>query len=95
MKARLIFAWYDLWVGFYWDSAKDRLYFLPVPCFGLVLQFPCRHSWGIGTWREPGRVGVWDGRTWRCSKCNEWRRVRFIDDAPASGALLAPPKEAA
>lgn len=34
-----IFAWYDLWVGFYWDSARRRLFFLPLPCVGLVFQF--------------------------------------------------------
>jgi hypothetical protein len=39
MKVRLIFAWYDFWIGFYW-SRKDRtLYVLPVPFFGLSIQF--------------------------------------------------------
>ena len=39
MKIRFIFAWYDLWVGAFWDRAKRRLYILPVPCCGVVLQF--------------------------------------------------------
>lgn len=38
-KVRPLFAWYDLWIGFYWDSAKRRLYILPVPCLGFVIQF--------------------------------------------------------
>ena len=34
-----IFAWYDLWIGFYWDSEKSRLYFLPLPCIGLIFEW--------------------------------------------------------
>ena len=29
-----IFAWYDLWIGAYWDQAKRRLYVLPLPRLG-------------------------------------------------------------
>lgn len=39
MKVRPIFAWYDLWVGFFWDAKKRCLYFFPVPCLGLKFQF--------------------------------------------------------
>lgn len=38
-KIDFIFAWYDLWVGAYWDAERRRLYVLPVPCFGVVIQF--------------------------------------------------------
>lgn len=31
MKIRPIAAWYDLWVGLYWDREKRQLYALPVP----------------------------------------------------------------
>ena len=34
-----IFAWYDLWVGAYWDRDKKRLYVLPIPCCGIVIDF--------------------------------------------------------
>lgn len=40
MSVKPIFAWYDLWVGFFWDQAKRRLYVFPVPMFGVVIQFP-------------------------------------------------------
>jgi hypothetical protein len=40
VRIRLIFAWYDLWVGCYWDRITRQLYVLPVPCFGFVIQFP-------------------------------------------------------
>ena len=39
MTIRLIFAWYDLWVGAFWDQSKRRLYILPIPCFGIVITF--------------------------------------------------------
>lgn len=39
MKIRPIFAWYDLWVGAFWDRTKRRLYILPLPCVGVVIQF--------------------------------------------------------
>ena len=39
MKVRPIFAWYDLWVGAYWDRKQRRLYILPLPCVGIVISF--------------------------------------------------------
>jgi hypothetical protein len=40
IKWRFFFAWYDLWVGFYW-SAKDRtLYFCPFPTLAFAVTFP-------------------------------------------------------
>jgi hypothetical protein len=39
MRIRLVIAWYDCWIGFYWDCAKRRLYVLPVPCLGFYLDF--------------------------------------------------------
>jgi hypothetical protein len=39
VKVRPFIAWYDLWVGAYWDVAKRRLYLMPVPCIGIVVDF--------------------------------------------------------
>jgi hypothetical protein len=39
MRIRPVFAWYDMWVGAYWDRRGRRLYVLPLPCLGLVLEF--------------------------------------------------------
>lgn len=38
MKIRPIVAWYDLWIGAYWDTKNRRLYVLPVPCLGVVID---------------------------------------------------------
>lgn len=38
MKVRLIFAWYDFWVGAYWDSTARALYVM-VPMVGVRVQF--------------------------------------------------------
>jgi hypothetical protein len=39
MRIRPVFAWYDCWVGAYWDRARRRLYLLPLPMLGLVIEF--------------------------------------------------------
>jgi hypothetical protein len=39
MRVRPIFAWYDCWVGLFWDRPKRRLYVFPVPMIGLVIEF--------------------------------------------------------
>ncbi len=39
MKARPIFAWYDLWIGLFWDRHKRRLYVFPIPCLGFYVEF--------------------------------------------------------
>lgn len=38
-RVSFLFAWYDLWVGAYWDRKQRKLYILPVPCLGIVIQF--------------------------------------------------------
>lgn len=39
MTIRPIFAWYDLWIGAYWDRSNRRLYLLPLPCAGVMIDF--------------------------------------------------------
>jgi hypothetical protein len=39
MKIRPLFAWYDLWIGAFWDQNKRKLYILPLPCIGVVISF--------------------------------------------------------
>lgn len=35
---QFIFAWYDFWIGLYWDRKKKYLYIFPVPMFGVVIK---------------------------------------------------------
>jgi hypothetical protein len=39
MTIRPIFNKYDLWIGAYWDHVERRLYILPLPMIGFVLNF--------------------------------------------------------
>jgi hypothetical protein len=39
MRVRFMFAWYDLWVGAYWNRDARKLYLFPVPCLGICLDF--------------------------------------------------------
>ena len=42
MTVRFMFAWFDCWVGAFWDRARRRLYLFPLPMLGVVVQFPAR-----------------------------------------------------
>jgi hypothetical protein len=44
MKISLVCAWYDLWIGAYWDRKARKLYVLPLPCLGFALEFPRRET---------------------------------------------------
>lgn len=39
MSIKPIFAWYDFWIGLFWDVKKRRLYVFPFPTIGIVVQF--------------------------------------------------------
>jgi hypothetical protein len=39
MKARLFFAWYDFWVGWFYDKVKTKLYICLLPMIVLEIEF--------------------------------------------------------
>lgn len=44
LKITPFFRWYDLWRGFYIDVPNRRLYWCPVPMFGLRFELIQRDS---------------------------------------------------
>lgn len=38
MSIRVFIAWYDLWMGAYWDAKKRTLYVCPLPCVVIKLS---------------------------------------------------------
>lgn len=37
-RIKFLFAWYDFWVGIYYDRKGHALYFFPVPMLGFVID---------------------------------------------------------
>ncbi len=52
MKISFIFAWYDFWIGAFFDRKKDWLYIFPFPMFGIILKLPQRRYWLVSN-RDP------------------------------------------
>ena len=40
MRIKLIVAWYDAWIGLFYDRKKRLLYWFPIPFFGLCIELP-------------------------------------------------------
>lgn len=36
---KLMFAWYDIWVGFFIDKKKKLIYFFPIPMVGIRFKY--------------------------------------------------------
>jgi hypothetical protein len=46
-RVKFIFAWYDFWIGLFWDSKRNALYILPLPMFGVRITIYGRRCWVI------------------------------------------------
>jgi hypothetical protein len=40
LRVRVLWAWYDLWIGVFVDLKRRRVYVFPIPTLGIVV------SWG-------------------------------------------------
>lgn len=39
IKIRPVLAWYDFWIGVFWDRKKRIVYILPLPMMGVAISF--------------------------------------------------------
>ena len=74
-KVTALFAWYDFWIGVYWDRKKRLLYVFPLPMLGFVVN--CQNCKSLGhDWEsDGGRPCPWDlshdcsQPVHRCKRC--------------------------
>lgn len=39
MRITPMFAWYDFWVGAFFDRTKRKLYLFPIPMIGVCIEW--------------------------------------------------------
>jgi hypothetical protein len=77
MHIKPLFAWYDIWVGAFWDRAKRKLYVLPLPCLGIVFELgECQRCDGLGFIMQRLRwnLGWWPAT---CPECRGKKVVQL------------------
>lgn len=42
---KVFFAWYDFWIGFYYDRKREDLYICPLPCVVFKFESLPRRFW--------------------------------------------------
>jgi len=52
-RLSLRFAWFDCWIGWFWDRWRRHLYICAIPMLPLILRFPWRRRCDAGGCSEP------------------------------------------
>ncbi len=62
---RLIFRWYDFWVGAFFDRKKRKVYVFPVPVIGVEIQLPtgkrCSQRMSMAPWMYTAQCDLTEG----------------------------------
>lgn len=70
MKIKSLFAWFDFWVGVYWDVPQRRLFIFPIPMFGVVIDFWETHEFTL--WLDGIRYERFDDYLlWYSTVCDD------------------------
>lgn len=52
-RVALRFAWFDCWIGWFWDRRRRHLYICLIPMLPLILRFPWRRRCDVVGCRAP------------------------------------------
>lgn len=96
-RISFLFAWYDMWIGVFWDRKAHWLYILPVPMCGIVLKFSPRnykihYIEGLYyVWYPAANTQLGDPTSERDAYLNawnkRWRVLRLAQDVIKTGKL--------
>lgn len=56
-KIEFIFAWYDFWIGIFYDRKKKWIYIFPVPMCGIIIKFGEKQCRDCRSMSECDRLG--------------------------------------
>lgn len=84
-RIRLLFAWYDLWIGVYWDRNERKLYILPLPMLGVVLDLESYYK--VLTFNPDPDIAAWM-TVGVCSR-GDWVGNRYHFDDLSTYAVIS------
>lgn len=72
MELRFFFAWYDFWIGFYYDQDDEVLYICPLPMCVIRIN-------------KDGYARAWFPQ--RCKTCGKWSMYYLCQDVNCDGSI--------
>lgn len=71
MEVTFFFAWYDFWIGVYYDRLDEVLYICPLPMCVIRIDKSYRYSWFPR----------------RCKVCGKWSKYAICPDDSCPGSI--------